>query len=161
MSGCRWGAKLGGPSVCDAAPTPADERDELELTGTWCPEHGRRLAALAVELKLRKIRGRKPEPLTVVKTPAELGQTYRQRVAADAQQRADLLADDIVRFVKAADHYPVNRRDVAAHVGVNGDRLTRAVNRAAERGDIVNVGRAGPKLSGYYTPETRRSRTPT
>jgi hypothetical protein len=156
---CRWGQPLGGrhDGGCDAKPMPDEMREELELTGTWCEEHGRRLAVLAVELKLRRISKRRPVPLTVVKKPKtaeERTAAYNQRRAAEALDRTITLVDEIVKYVRAADSYPVNREDVSAHFGVNGQRLTNAVNLAAERGELVSLPRSGPKLSGYWTPET-------
>lgn len=157
---CRSGQPLGGrhDGGCDEPAMSAEDRDALGLTGDWCEEHGTRLAALALGLKLRKISGRRAEALTVVKpkpqpTAGELQAAFQRRRTEEARQRTSALADDIARFVRGADTYPVRRRDVEAHTGRRGQALTDAVNLAIERGAIVSHSHLGPRRSGYYTPE--------
>jgi hypothetical protein len=155
---CRWNQQLGGytaDGACDAPVMSTEDLEALELSGFWCKEHGTRLAALSLGTKIRKTNPVdsptvKPPPLTV----GELKERYDQKRATEAQRRTSELADDFVMYVKNSRTFPVKRREVVDALGVSANAFQRAANLAISRGDIVSVRWAGPKLSGYFTPET-------
>ncbi len=133
----------------------AEDLEALELNGVWCKEHGTRLAALSLGLKIRK---KSPSAPPIAKPPpptaGELKERYDRQRADEAQRRTAELADDFVMYVKNSRTFPVKRREVVEALGVSTNAFQRAANLAISRGDIVSVRWAGPKLSGYFTPET-------
>jgi hypothetical protein len=135
-----------------------EDRDALELIGTWCHEHGTRLAALSTRVQLRGKKSvapsePKPPPLTV----GELKERYDRRRVDAAQKRTADLADDFVMYIRNSRTFPVKRREVIAALDVSPSVLQRAANLAISRGDIVSVRRGGPHRSGYFTPEAAPS----
>jgi hypothetical protein len=139
-----------------------EDLEALELNGVWCKEHGTRLAALSLGSKIRK---KNPIAPPIVRSPArtagELKERYDQHRAAEAHRRTSELADDVVMYVKNSRTFPVKRHDVIDALDVSANAFQRAANVAIERKDIVSVRWAGPKLSGYYTPETAPAEHPT
>jgi hypothetical protein len=119
--GCRSGATLGGPTVCDLPVLSAEDADDLGLKyGPWCRQHGEQL-----------IRGRSERKSSEVTTTidgvltAQQPQTIKDRKAS-TEERRRLLAADLVEYVVASDTHPLTRKKIAAALGVTDNSLSRS-----------------------------------
>ena len=145
---CRWAQPLGGrhDGECDEAAVPGRR---------FCARHGEILARVSAAPPRKP--GERPihganELAPVVTRHVEPRPAARK--LRSPQIAPDLLADDIVAYIDAAEKYPVNRSTLCEHFSRSMRTITRAVAIAVadDRVKVQTYGR--PDTRGYYKPGT-------
>jgi hypothetical protein len=161
-SSCRMGANFRGPSICDGVVIDAERAAELDVSPIWCDTYGHATIIAAAKRSMsgrESIKAKSTSTAAAQETrpqlpagPSNKLAAYRTRLAEEAQERADAVADSLVEYVVGAGTWPVSRKAAAQHVGGDNAAFRRALASAIDAGRIVVLTQAGPRRSGYYAP---------